>query len=842
MPCREPGCSCEEFRLKARTKNQCSACNHADSLHFTPAQRHAPPPPPGAAHVAVVSGSSMASSVAASVHPQHTRQVSAISPNIAPTQHTRQISAVAPNVVSIQHTRQVSAIAPHLASTTTTATVAVTNVPLQIEGVEDFSYVVTFSFLGAPAHEGEEDFWDILAHAGILRCFTNTHEDKKDYLEFRLIENYTQKIWKVPLESCFLPNHDALKKTSAMKAKSFFKKKGVAELIPEQPEVHLVYSNQFNPQAQPTQLHIGFSSQRDKAHFLTQTSSKVKIVTSSTHVQLSTSVPETRVMTAHLEQRRGSERKEHQQLQQQLQQHQQIIQLQQLQQQQQQPQPQLSPSLSNPDLPVSVQGGHSCFELTFDMMMGIRTVVSKVEAQTMRPCAASYEYTQTSRIRFPAKGSKSTPAHGGTDFYFKDYCPMLFRRVRSRFGIDPAHYLLTLCGDFAYLEFVSNSKSGEFFFFSHNREFLIKTISKAECKMLLRVMEEYYNHISSCDDTFITRFFGVHKVRPGKAKETYFLIMGSVFPTTKSIHATFDLKGATLGRNASEQDKAKGNKCVYKDNDFREQNIRIKIGVRNKARLMNQIKKDVALLEKFGIMDYSMLVGIHYKDRPNEPVFQSFSRQDSIRAIDAGYQPLPISASHTDIDRDRVGGVGEDIVVLGEGERGEEKAGGARSIEGDLLEDEDSSDSSEDEKGLFYIWQKEDLLAAEESPKSSTENGSSSNDLSADTKFATPRGKKGMSSAESPAMMSYRRSLSTTEKVAGKGFFQMVDGGFESSSEHGSNEVYFMGIIDILIEYGIRKKGETLVKSLRHNKAEISSVDPSMYAERFVKFLEASID
>ena len=31
-----------------------------------------------------------------------------------------------------------------------------------------------------------------------------------------------------------------------------------------------------------------------------------------------------------------------------------------------------------------------------------------------------------------------------------------------------ADYMLTLCGDFNYIEFISNSKSGQFFFYSHD--------------------------------------------------------------------------------------------------------------------------------------------------------------------------------------------------------------------------------------------------------------------------------------------------------------------------------------------------------------------------------------
>ena len=45
------------------------------------------------------------------------------------------------------------------------------------------------------------------------------------------------------------------------------------------------------------------------------------------------------------------------------------------------------------------------------------------------------------------------------------------------------------------------------------------------------------------------------------------------------------------------------------------------------------------------------------------------------------------------------------------------------------------------------------------------------------------------------------------------------------------------GIIDILQQYYLKKRGETFLKSVLHKKADISSVAPDFYAKRFHKFL-----
>lgn len=87
------------------------------------------------------------------------------------------------------------------------------------------------------------------------------------------------------------------------------------------------------------------------------------------------------------------------------------------------------------------------------------------------------EFLETKKYKFPSEGSELTPAHQMSDFKFKDYCPQIFRQLREWFRISTQEYLVTICGDFKLLEFISNSKSGQFFFFSHNSQFSLFGIS-----------------------------------------------------------------------------------------------------------------------------------------------------------------------------------------------------------------------------------------------------------------------------------------------------------------------------------------------------------------------------
>ena len=52
-----------------------------------------------------------------------------------------------------------------------------------------------------------------------------------------------------------------------------------------------------------------------------------------------------------------------------------------------------------------------------------------------------------------------------------------------------------------------------------------------------------------------------------------------------------------------------------------------------------------------------------------------------------------------------------------------------------------------------------------------------------------------------------------------------------------NGELYYFGIIDILQLYTLRKRGETVFKSIIHPPDDISSVSPAFYAKRFVEFI-----
>ena len=100
---------------------------------------------------------------------------------------------------------------------------------------------------------------------------------------------------------------------------------------------------------------------------------------------------------------------------------------------------------------------------------------------------------------------------------------------------------------------MSSGKSGSFFYYSANGQYLVKTISNAEFKFFRSVLKGYYQHVKENPNTLISRIYGLYKIRFNKKQRNRrvdipFVIMNNLFCTTKKIDMRYDLEGSTAGR------------------------------------------------------------------------------------------------------------------------------------------------------------------------------------------------------------------------------------------------------------------------------------------------------
>lgn len=214
-------------------------------------------------------------------------------------------------------------------------------------------------------------------------------------------------------------------------------------------------------------------------------------------------------------------------------------------------------------------------------------------------------------------GNELTPS-AKYDFKFKDYAPWVFRHLRAKFQLDPADYLMSLTSKYILSELGSPGKSGSFFYFSRDYKYIIKTIHHAEHKLLRKILRDYYTHVERNPNTLISQFYGLHRVKIPYGRKIHFVVMNNLFPPHRDIHQTFDLKGSTIGREFKEEDLEKNPRATLKDLNWLRRDMHLEFGPRKKHLFIEQMKRDVALLQKLKIMDYSLLVGIHDLGKGNE--------------------------------------------------------------------------------------------------------------------------------------------------------------------------------------------------------------------------------
>lgn len=261
----------------------------------------------------------------------------------------------------------------------------------------------------------------------------------------------------------------------------------------------------------------------------------------------------------------------------------------------------------------TIAKGHKHYELMLNLQLGIRHAVGKQGPIVLDLKSSAFDPKEKVWTKFPPEGSKYTPPHNSCDFRWKDCCPQVFRTLRKLFKVDAADYMLSLCGNEALRELSSPGKSGSFFYLTNDDRYMIKTMKKSEVKMLLKMLPAYYNHVRAFENTLVTKFFGLHCVKLAGAnqKKVRFVIMGNLFCSEYPIHRRFDLKGSSLGRTTDKPQTEIDQYTTLKDLDL---NFIFRLKKQWFHEFQRQVDRDCEFLEQEKIMDYSLLVGVHFID------------------------------------------------------------------------------------------------------------------------------------------------------------------------------------------------------------------------------------
>lgn len=279
---------------------------------------------------------------------------------------------------------------------------------------------------------------------------------------------------------------------------------------------------------------------------------------------------------------------------------------------------------------TKVDQNHVNWVTAYNMLTGIRFTVSRTNAKMDRELTDA-DFTARHKFSFDITGNELTPS-AKYDFKFKDYSPWVFRHLRSIFGLDPADYLMSLTSKYILSELGSPGKSGSFFYFSRDYKYIIKTIHHAEHKLLRKVLRDYYKHVVDNPNTLISQFYGLHRVKIPYGRKIHFVVMNNLFPPHRDIHQMFDLKGSTIGREFKEEGLEKNPRATLKDLNWLRRNLHLEFDLQMKDVFVEQMRRDVALLQRLHIMDYSLLVGVHDLGKGNEEKL----RETTLRVFQPG--------------------------------------------------------------------------------------------------------------------------------------------------------------------------------------------------------------
>lgn len=468
---------------------------------------------------------------------------------------------------------------------------------------------------------------------------------------------------------------------------------------------------------------------------------------------------------------------------------------------------------SNQKRKKKITKSHAQYALAAGMMLGIRECVGGIEGldehetEILRGQALRDEWQRNVKYKFPTSTAcTSATAPTPYAYKFKAYSPRVFSRIRALYGIQKQLFLHSICGNFNLVEFISNAKSGQFFFFSHDGRYMIKTTTQDECNFLLSILPNYYQYLVQHPHSLLTHFYGLYRVRIPD-QQVHFCIMKSVFNTPRPMDCIFDLKGSSYGR------QAKPGESVWKDLDIVAQNRKLHLPSNVRASLLDQIKCDATFLARLGIMDYSFLLGICESEQHASPLRRRMAKDGAPPGAGAP-EKAGARERETERDQEQARQPFAETLNASASTAATEENDEQRQPHWSELDDMAASDDTSISVADLVEWCDFSNLAA--SP--------------CDFLFLFPNQHAVL---DSPLDEEHAR---TNARDHGPSPFSgRPDGGIVSVN---GKQVYYSGIIDMLQHYNMQKTAETwMLMAFGNSIQEISCVDPETYANRFVAFL-----
>ena len=245
-----------------------------------------------------------------------------------------------------------------------------------------------------------------------------------------------------------------------------------------------------------------------------------------------------------------------------------------------------------------------------------------------------------------------------------------YKKLRERWGLGD-DFLATF--DFTKNMKGGGGKGGDLMGFTTDKLYIVKEVNPGDQKTLLKITEDYATHLLDPHGSLLARFF-LHFSRKGKD----FLVMNNWMPPPrydavdsmeelgfdlKTNYNRFDLKGCAddktlvaLGEPVHAVHKRIFNVGMwcgdalwtperkrYFEGKKHAQEVKFHVSQQVHDKISKQTRRDVQFLQKWGLMDYSLVVSYHGVPRTHLDVARSVYAGTS----DGGSQPYLAASKDT---------------------------------------------------------------------------------------------------------------------------------------------------------------------------------------------------
>eukprot|EP00011_Vannellida_sp_DIVA3-517-6-12_P010525 CAMPEP_0114617668 /NCGR_PEP_ID=MMETSP0168-20121206/7313_1 /TAXON_ID=95228 ORGANISM="Vannella sp., Strain DIVA3 517/6/12" /NCGR_SAMPLE_ID=MMETSP0168 /ASSEMBLY_ACC=CAM_ASM_000044 /LENGTH=650 /DNA_ID=CAMNT_0001828805 /DNA_START=202 /DNA_END=2154 /DNA_ORIENTATION=- len=424
------------------------------------------------------------------------------------------------------------------------------------------------------------------------------------------------------------------------------------------------------------------------------------------------------------------------------------------------------------------------------------------------------------------------PVGAPNELEVSDYAGKVFELIRRKQNINCEEFLASWCDADIGAVMASTGKSESSFVFSSDKKYIIKTLTRLEAKSLLTILPEYVRHLLDNPDTLLVKYLGLFRVTEGK-KSTFFTVYSNVFdPEHGPSLDRYDLKGSRVARSAKGREVTESPVADVKlDKDLTRT---FHIGNKRKKQFIEQIQRDVAFLTRKKLMDYSLLVGVcdrsaDKQERKNKHGLSEFIETKKVPAMVYFVQT---GAEDEEPDTTFEPRAGAEAPLRSSMKRTKRKHVSEARVA--ALKEADPDGYASDYNTVIRSGMRELSQGLPDLPSlDSMGNGDDLSNFSFTHQDDAEVILSHRGTRQAPTVAVKNGAIQEQEAHEGK-FSTM-----KSSKYHDAKELYTFGIIDILQKYNRKKKLANFAKSMKHDRDQISTVEPKLYGKRFTDYITA---